>query len=115
MAATKRIIEQNVVIWTWDPLTLAEPIGVDLGPNFMAYVDRSVQFEGDFDGASVVMEGSNDGANFHTLTNPQGSSVSYGGPGLAQLTEFAAHMRPRVIGGTGATSIIVTVSARKDN
>lgn len=103
----------NCVVWTWAHLTQLNPQGVALGANFVDFVDRSVQIEGNFDGASIVLEGSNDGANYHTLTDPQGSPISKLSAAIVQTTEMAVSVRPRVVGATGNTDLTVTLGARK--
>jgi hypothetical protein len=71
--------------------------------------DRSVQFEGTFDGGTVEWEGSNDGTNFHTLTDPQGNTISKTDSSISQVVEVARYMRPRVPSGGASTSITATV------
>ncbi len=61
--------------------------------------DRSVQFTGTFGGATVVLEGSNDGVNYVTLTDPAGVALSFTSAGLKQLLQITRYMRPSVSGG----------------
>jgi len=61
--------------------------------------DRSVQFTGTFGGATVVLEGSNDGTNYVTLTDPAGVALSFTSAGLKQLLQITRYMRPSVSGG----------------
>ena len=39
--------------------------------------DRSAQIVGTFDSATITIEGSNDGTNYTTLTDPQGNALSF--------------------------------------
>jgi hypothetical protein len=110
---TKQDVAQTVAIWTWAALTAANDTGVALGKNFMDFVDRSVQIAGTFDGATVILEGSNDGTNYRPLTDPQGNDISKTSASLEQITESVLHARPRLTGAGGSTSITVTIAARK--
>jgi hypothetical protein len=103
----------DAVTVTWANLTNAGP---DSGQPVQrpALVDRSVQVTGTFgSGGTVVFEGSNDGVNYSTLSNPQGNAISVTSAGLSQVTEATAWMRPRITGGDGTTSLTVTVCARR--
>jgi len=61
--------------------------------------DRSVQFTGAFGGATVVLEGSNDGTNWVTLTDPAGVALSFTSAGLKQVLQITRYTRPNVSGG----------------
>jgi hypothetical protein len=103
----------DAVVITWANLT---NIGPDSGQPVQrpALVDRSVQVTGTFGtGGTVVLEGSNDGVNYATLSNPQSNAISITAAGLTQVTEASAWMRPRITGGDGTTSLTVTVCARR--
>jgi len=63
--------------------------------------DRSVSFEGTFGGATAVLQGSNDGTNWHTLLDPFGNQISMTAAGLTQVLEFTRYTRPSVSGGSG--------------
>lgn len=81
---------------TWTALTTGDtgkPVsGVGLS-------DRSVQFTGTFGGATVVLEGSNDGTNWVTLTDPAGVALSFTSAGLKQVLQITRYTRPNVSGG----------------
>lgn len=70
--------------------------------------DRSVQIEGTFAGATVVLQGSNDGSNWQSLTDPQGNAISKAAAALEQISELTRYIRPTTSGG-GGSSITVTV------
>lgn len=75
------------------------------------FADRSVQVEGTFGGASVVVEGSNDSANYRVLTDPQGNDLQINSAKIEMVTEVTRLLRPRVVGGAGS-SLTVSVLAR---
>ncbi len=75
--------------------------------------DRSIQFHGTFGtGGTVVLQGSNDGSNWYTLTDPQGNAISKTAAGLEAVSEATAYVRPYVSAGDGTTSITATLFAR---
>jgi hypothetical protein len=103
----------DAITITWASLTNGGP---DSGQPVQrpAMVDRSVQVTGTFGaGGTVVFEGSNDGLNYYTLSNPQNVAISVTTAGITQVTEATAWMRPRITGGDGTTSLTVTVCARR--
>lgn len=67
------------------------------------FSDRSIQFVGTFGGATVVLEGSNDGTNWVTLTDPASVALSFTSAGLKQILQVTRYMRPNVSGGAGVS------------
>ncbi len=100
----------DALVATWTPLAAAGDIGQPLQRLDLA--DRSVQVAGTFAGATVVLEGSNDGANWFTLSSPSGAALSFAAAGLMQVNVPAAFVRPHVTAGSGA-SLTVTLTARR--
>ena len=89
--------------------------GTDVGAalEMPGYADRSVQITGTF-GASgtCVIEGSNDGTNYVTLNNLQGSALSLTSATVKGVAEITRYIRPRITNGDGTTSLTVTILAR---
>ena len=77
------------------------------------FADRTVQVGGTFDGASLIFEGSNDGATYHTLMDPQGNALSFTAAGLEAVLELPLWVRPRVSGGGAGVAINVTLVGRR--
>ncbi len=71
----------------------------------------AVQFSGTFGGATVVLEGSNDGITYFTLRDLQGNSISATAAAYVEFTTSAAYIRPRASGGTG-DSLTATATLR---
>lgn len=69
---------------------------------------RSVQIEGTFGGATVVLQGSNDGTNYESLTDPQGNAISKTSAALEAIEELTRYVRAVTSGGTG-TSVTVSL------
>jgi hypothetical protein len=75
------------------------------------FSDKSVQLAGTFGGATVVIQGSEDGTNWSTLHDMGGNALSFtaaGGP--KQILENPRFIRPSSSGGTG-TDVDVFMSA----
>jgi len=81
-------------------------IGAAIGNS--QYADRSFQVAGTFGGASVSIEGTNDGANWATLTDPQGNALTFTSAKIEMVSEATLRIRPKVTGGDGTTSLTVS-------
>lgn len=74
---------------------------------------RSVQIEGTFGSATVVIQGSLDGTNYQTLTDLQGSAISKTTTALEGIAEFTAFIKPSASGGGGTQSVTVTLILKR--
>lgn len=82
---------------------------IDLVP----YADRSIQVTGTFGtGGNCRIEGSIDGTNYATLTDPQGNSLDVGSTKIEAVTELVRFIRPRITAGDGTTSLVATLLVR---
>jgi hypothetical protein len=88
----------NVYLATWTALGNAD-VGTQVAMSGAS--DRSVQIEGTFGGATVAVQGSNDGTNWQTLTDPQGNAISTTAAKLEQISELTRFIRVITTGGTG--------------
>ena len=96
------------VVWTM----ATGDVGVDC--NYPGWADRNVQVEGTADGATVAIQGSNDGSNWRALTDMAGNSLGTLGVGVIRMVqENTLRLRPVVTGGTVNTAIVVTMIARR--
>lgn len=75
------------------------------------YADKSVQVHGNLGSATVVLEGSNDGANWFTLRDPTGAALSFTAAGLKAVLENTLYVRPKTAGGSGS-NVTVTLLGR---
>lgn len=98
-------------IRTWTPLTMTNADGAPIAyPGFAT----SVQVTGNFGaGGTVLIEGSNDGTNYVTLTDLAAAALSITAAGIKTIRENVAYIRPRVSAGDGTTSLTVTLAASK--
>ena len=93
---------------TWGPFTLGDTFApIDL-PMFAR---RSVQLQGTPGaGATVTIDGSNDGVNFVNLTDLQGAALSFTAAGkLEGIAEQPLWIKPTLAGGDGTTALTVTM------
>lgn len=85
---------------TWTALATSDTgkpvVGVGLS-------DRSFQASGTFGGATVVLQGSNNGTDWVTLTDPAGVALSFTSAGLKQVLQVTKYMRPSVSGGAAVS------------
>jgi hypothetical protein len=76
--------------------------------------DRSVQISGTLGaGGSLRIEGSNDGTNYATLTDPQGNALDLTSLKIETVMEITRYIRPRVTAGDGTTSLTCTILVRR--
>ena len=100
--------------WVWAAMGNADTGGA-LGPDGggIAFADKTVQIvASNYGGATIVIQGSNDGTNWFTLTNPNNDNLSFTiGDQLEAILENPLYIRPKTSGGTG-TVITVTLAGR---
>ena len=72
--------------------------------------DRTVQVKGTFDGATLTMQGSNDGAVWVTLTDPLGNNVAFTAAGGKAILERYRYVRPLPSSTSGNTDLDITMT-----
>lgn len=77
--------------------------------------DATIQFNGAFNGATVLLEGSNDGTNFKTLTDAGGTATSYTAAALKQVTERPLFVRPNANTSVGVATDLSAVMLLRRN
>lgn len=104
-ATIEKIGSSPYVSWIvkWEGLTAANAAGSAV--EMPAWSDRSVQAVGTFDSATIVLQGSNDGATWATLTDPQGNAISKTSAGLEAVSELTRYIRPSTSGGGGSQDL----------
>src|SRR3990170_2252557 len=104
--------DDNVRIVLWETMGNADTgVGVDgTGSTIQlpGFADRTVQVAGTFGGATVTVQGSNDGTNWATLRDPQGADLTFTVAGIKQVLEVTRHIRATTSGGAG-TDVDVTL------
>ena len=98
---------------TWGPLTFT---GLDVGaPMRLAeYSDKTFQIYGTIGaGGSVVIEGSNDLVSWSSLSNRQGTPMTFTASGLNTSQDRPIYVRPRVTAGDVTTSLVCVVAGHR--
>lgn len=81
---------------------------------YPGHSDRSVQIQGTFGvGGTCVIQGSNDGTNYQSLTDPQGNAISKTAASIEMVTELTRYIRPNITAGDGTTNLEVTMVLRR--
>ena len=101
--------DHNRQIATWSAETTAGNATIPRYAPKVSLVCASVQVAGTFGGATVVLQGSNDGVTYATLKDPSGTNLSFTSAGFAEFSSGAVFIKPSISGGTGdSLNIIVS-------
>jgi hypothetical protein len=103
----------SVMQIVWTPLTSTNLDGAPV--RWCQYADRSVQLSGTWGTATVVLQGSNDGTTWFTLTDPQTVAISKTADALEQVLEMTQFVRPLLSGGNGTTAVTANLLVRRAN
>jgi hypothetical protein len=108
LTSADRNTVNGAILLTWEALGNADVGGAHAVP-FAA--DTTVQVIGTFGGATVKLQGSNNGADWFDLTKKGGTSAaSVTAAGGFAVNEMPAFIRPSTSGGTGTdVDVIVCV------
>lgn len=107
LALADKVDLSGVRVRTWSNMTtgdVGEPIILT------KFNDRTIHATGTFGGATVTLEGSNDGVEFLPMRDVFNAVVSASSAKLITLTEVPLYVRPAITGGVG-TSINLIVCA----
>src|SRR5258706_4000685 len=101
----------DIIAVQWTPMKFgdtAQPIVSG------ALVDHSIQCEGLFGaGTNIQIQGSNDGQNYHALTDPYSNTINMGSAQLRQTTEDTVWIKPVISAGDGTANLTITVCIRR--
>lgn len=101
--------DASVVVLTWGLLQNNGDFG-DM-QSFINYGAKTFVVSGTFTGnTSVAIEGSNDGANWKSLSDNQGNALFFTTGGIATSQDRPQWVRPRILLGPGGASITVTAA-----
>lgn len=96
-------------IATWAAENTAGNASITRYAPHVSLANASVQVSGTIGGATVVLQGSNDGTTYTTLKDLVGTDLSFTAAGYAEFTSGAAFIKPSISGGTGdSINVIVT-------
>jgi hypothetical protein len=96
---------------TWTGITNANADGAPI--EWGQWADRCVQVTGTFGGATLTLQGSNDGTNWVTLNNAQGTAATFTAAGLRQIVELPRFVRPLLSGGSGSDLAVALFMRRQ--
>ena len=100
--------QKGVCKVTWTGLTETNADGAPFDSAHLS--DKSIHIKGTFGaGGTCLCEGSNDGATYVTLTDPQGNAISKTAEAIEQILENVVFTRPRVSAGTGVSLTVIMV------
>ena len=88
-------------IATWTGETTAGNASIPRYAPHVSLTTASVQVSGTIGGATVALQGSNDGVTYTTLKDTAGSPLSFAAAGYAEFSSAAAFIKPLISGGTG--------------
>lgn len=78
------------------------------------FADKTVTITGTFGtGGTLVLQGSNDGTNWFSLTDPQANAISKTAAAMEIVLEAPRYIRPNVTAGDGTTSLAVQMCCRR--
>lgn len=97
-------------IITWTPITEAD-VGRGALIAGASGAIGAMQVHGTFGGATITLQGSNDGTNFYAITSAAGDDVALSAAGIVEFSTGAAYIRPATASGS-SSSVTVTVCLR---
>ncbi|OUS34554.1 hypothetical protein A9Q94_15765 [Rhodobacterales bacterium 56_14_T64] len=100
----------QVLSVSWAAIATGDTVQESM-PRGVSGAMASVQSDGTFDGATVTLEGSNDGKNFVTLRDLSGADISFASAGLVDFSTSVVFIRPAISGGS-ADAVDVTLALR---
>ena len=96
-------------IATWAGETTAGNASIARYAPLTSLTTASVQVSGTIGGATIALQGSNDGVTYTTLKDIAGTDISFTAAGYVEFSSAAAFIKPSISGGT-SDSIDVTVA-----
>lgn len=105
---TRGTLAVNIETLTWTGLSTADTAD-GLLVNGSSPAIGCMQVTGTFGGATITLQGSNDGSNYAAVTDAAGNSITLSAAGLKDFSTAAAYLRPSSSGGTGDDVTVVVV------
>lgn len=104
--------DNSVIVLTWSGMAASGDVGD--AQSFAAYSDKTFIVTGTFTGTpTVAIEGSNDGTNWVTLSNRQGTAMTFTAAGMNTSQDRPVYVRPRMTAGSGGASVAVSVACHR--
>lgn len=101
--------DKRVDVITWTDLAGSTS---DVGSPYTSYLrpDKTIQIldgSSGFNGDTLVIQGSNDGTNWETLSDADGNACSFTDVDMVFVRESPRFLRPSISGGTGDVTVIL--------
>lgn len=106
----EEVLQGQAALYTWT-LTQANSEGLSITAH--EFGDRTVQVSGTFDGATVILQGSNDGSAWFTLTDPQGNGISKSAEAMETVMEVPRYTRANSSGGGASQAVVLSLFCRR--
>lgn len=99
--------------WRWEGFAASGDDGDAISTDSVRFSDRTVQVLGSFTGSlAITIQGSLDGGTtWFTLTDPQGSALTFTAAGGSSISEAVPLMRPFASAGSGGGDADVYIFA----
>lgn len=101
-------VAKGVLVTTWN-FTGSETGDPEVAPQFPV---KSVQVTGTFNGATITIEGSNDGVTYAPLSDVTGTALTFTANGVEKISENTRYVRPRVSTGT-VTAVRIALQSQE--
>ena len=88
-------------LYNYDNLDTADTTPDLILASGTAPVVGSIQVVGTFGGASVALQGSNDGTNWAAINDRSGTAIAITAAGASEFSTSFVYLRPLATGGTG--------------
>ena len=107
-------LDDSVIVVTWSNLAASGDIGDT--QSLPAWADKTFIVAGTFTGTpTVVIEGSNNGIDWVTLSNRQGTAMSFTALGMNTSQDKPVYVRPRLTAGTGGAAVVVSCACHRSD
>jgi len=105
--------DERASVSTWTPMATGDVGEAVQNPT---YLKRSVQATGTFGGATITMQGSNDGTNWATLKDDSSTpaDVALTATGIMNIKTLTRFIRPSVTGGAAAAITVKLLIVRSN-
>lgn len=101
LSVTSSIPAPGVELWVYDNLDTADTSPTVIKSGSFSTLSGFIQVVGTFGGATVKLQGSNDGTNWIDLTDPLGTTIGIDAAGGKEFSTAALYIRPLAVSGTG--------------
>ena len=103
---TRNNITPGLVVFSWAAILPADT-GMPVALNGGFPLSGSIQVIGTFGGATISLEGSNNGTDWVPLRDVNNALISLGATGMLDFSVACLSIRPAITGGTGSSLTVL--------